>query len=63
MRDMTLMKVHCKLKRCNKIFMQSREWQKFCCKEHQKEQWNALYKERYNLAIRVEKLEEQLKTK
>ena len=57
---MTLIELNCKLRRCNKKFMQKREWQKFCCKEHQREYWNALYKERYNLAIRVEKLEEEI---
>ena len=57
---MSLMKTNCKLQRCNKIFKQNREWQKFCCKEHQREYWNDLYKERYNLAARVEKLEKQI---
>ena len=57
---MTLIKVHCKLKRCNKLFMQSRDWQKFCCKEHQREYWNALYKERYSLAIRMEAVEKKV---
>lgn len=57
---MILLTILCKLRRCNKEFIQSREWQKFCCKEHQREYWNALYKERYNLAARVESLEEKL---
>jgi len=57
---MILTTIHCKLKRCNKLFKQNREWQKFCCKEHQREYWNSLYIERYNLATRVEKLEEEL---
>lgn len=60
---MTLIELNCKLRRCNKKFTQKREWQKFCCKEHQREYWNALYKERYNLAIRVEALEEKLEHK
>ena len=58
-----LIELNCKLKRCNKVFMQTRDWQKFCCSKHQREYWNALYKERYNLAIRVEKLEEKLNIK
>ncbi len=57
---MTLIKVHCKLKRCNKLFKQNREWQKFCCKDHHREYWNELYKERCNLASRVEEIEEKL---
>ncbi len=60
---MTLIKVHCKLKRCNKLFMQSRDWQKFCCKEHQRESWNERYKDRYNLSIRDEKQEEKIYNK
>ena len=57
---MTLMIVPCKLQRCLKKFKQNREWQKFCCKEHQREYWNALYKERYTLAARVGEIEEKL---
>lgn len=57
---MILIELNCKLKRCSKKFMQTRDWQKFCCKEHQREYWNALYKERYNLAIRVEEIEKKV---
>ena len=60
---MVLIELNCKLKRCNKIFKQTRDWQKFCCSKHQREYWNNLYKERYNLSIRVEKLEEKLDMK
>jgi len=48
-------------KHCGKKFKQNREWQKFCCPEHQKEYWRKIYKERYALTDRIEKLEEQLK--
>ena len=57
---MTLIELNCKLKRCDKKFRQKRDWQKFCCKEHQREYWNELYKERYNLAIRVKEIEKKL---
>ena len=60
---MTLIELNCKLKRCNKRFMQNRDWQKFCCKEHQREFWNALYIERYSLTARIDALEEKLKNK
>ena len=54
---MALMKV-CKL--CGKKFSPKREWQKFCCREHQKEYWRRIYADRYNLSKRVEELEKQL---
>ncbi len=57
---MTLMIVPCKLQRCLKKFKQSRDWQKFCCKEHQKEYWNELHKNRNDLAKRVGEIEEKL---
>ena len=51
-----------KCKYCGKPFIRKREWQKFCCPSHQKQYWKDIIGDRYNLAKRVEKLEEKLRS-
>lgn len=48
----------CKL--CGKEFSPKRDWQKFCCKEHQKEYWRQIYHGQHNLSERVQELEKKL---
>jgi len=49
-----------KCRLCGIDFRTTRDWQKFCCPEHQKEYWRKIQQDRYVLNRRIEKLEKRL---
>jgi len=51
-------KKKCKL--CDADFETTREWQKFCCREHQAEYWRVSLKEKSSLIKRIEELEQKI---
>jgi len=54
-------KKKCKL--CGSNFETTREWQKFCRKEHQVEYWRVSFREKGSLVKRIENLEDELAKK
>ena len=50
-----------KCKYCEKEFKTNREWQKFCCKEHQKLYWKRVYLDKKSINQRLEALEEKIR--
>ena len=53
-----VLKRKCKL--CEGLFTPTREWAKFCCKEHQKAYWKRVQNDKVYLLKRIEKLEEEI---
>lgn len=47
-------------KYCGKLFIPTREWQKFCSREHQKEYWRQVQNDKAFLLKKIEKLEEKI---
>lgn len=45
---------------CGGDFETTRDWQKFCCPEHQKEYWKRIQKDRYLLNRKIEELEKKI---
>lgn len=52
-----------KCKFCGDLFIPKRDWQKFCCREHQKEYWKQVQNDKAFLLKKIEQLEERLDTK
>ena len=51
-------KKKCKL--CGDDFESTRDWQKFCCREHQAEYWKASLQEKGALVKMIESLEQKI---
>ena len=49
-----------KCRLCGSEFSTTRDWQKFCCPEHQKEYWKKIQQDRYALNRKIEELEKKI---
>ena len=52
-----------KCKYCEKLFIPTREWAKFCCRKHQRAYWKRVQNDKVYLLNKIEKLEERLEKK
>jgi len=53
----------CALPTCNKKFETNRDWQKFCCRSHQREYWIRIQADKYETNRRLEEIEKEQEKK
>lgn len=52
-----------KCKYCERLFTPKRDWQKFCCREHQRAYWKRVQNDKVYLLRKIENLEKRLNCK